>query len=186
VERQWLSLLSAACLALASPRVGVAQIMTTTETLSVSFSCPPTLPQDDSVWYWSETCGAPSMVLDVLLDTTLLLRTRFPICKIIKDSSAREGAHSKSRVDFSFIPERTVVWHEYGGGYDTTLAQDTLLGSVWFAGGNHEEFACESVFRTVDRKVAESLHFGRPNAVDTSDVAYNGLLIVTYPVTGEK
>src|SRR5260221_12686924 len=86
------------------------------------------------VWYWFATCGGPLMTLEVRLDDRMVYKSTFPLCRTNRDTVQSQG--QAGRIEFTFRPERAIVWEGYREANDRTAANEVIEGNIWEAGAD--------------------------------------------------
>ena len=140
---------------------------------------PPTRAfQDAPVWFWFATCGGPNMTLEVRFDKRTVEKVVLPLCRAARDSSDSQG--ETSRIEFSFKPNRPLVWAGYRERADRTPAGQLLEGYIWQAGADPDWLTIGVSFMTRSRVLMNTIHIAHPDRRDESTIA-KGLSLITYP-----
>lgn len=61
---------------------------------------------EESVWFWFESCGQKEMVIEITLDHATVYSAIFPICKHTRDSS--KSSNQQKILKFTFVPQRKI------------------------------------------------------------------------------
>ena len=117
------------------------------------------------------------MVLEVRLDSTLILKTTFPICRSSRGGSHEQG--QRSNIKFQLRPDRDMIWTGYQDTDDTTLVNESVFGSIWQAGADSGWLLLGVSFEAGDKIIMNTIHIAHPVAKDSSEIA-TGLEVITY------
>ncbi len=145
----------------------------------IAVSSTAAASDDAPVWYWFATCGGPVMALEVRLDAKTLYKGSFPICRASRSSPHSQG--QESRVEFSFRPERPVVWRGYRDEDDRTGLNHRLECQVWQAGADPDAMVLGVTFADEQKIYMNTVHIAKPGKRDQTEVT-DGLVVLTYPV----
>jgi hypothetical protein len=131
------------------------------------------------VWFWFATCGGPSMTLEVRLDTTILFKVSFPLCRADRDAVTSQGQASNAQ--FLFRPHRAIVWQGYRDSGDRTGPNQLIKGHVWQAGTDPDAVAIGISFDDARMIYMNTIHIAHPGRRNETEIA-KGLVVRTYPV----
>jgi hypothetical protein len=118
------------------------------------------------------------MVIEVRLDEDTLYKGSFPSCRASRSSSHSQG--QASRLEFSFRPERAIVWQGYREEDDTTASNDRLECQLWQAGADADAMVLGVTFSDGRKIFMNTLHIMKPGERTESEVA-DGLVLITHP-----
>ena len=135
-------------------------------------------PAEGPVWFWFATCGGPVMTMEVSLDTRVLQKSVFPVCRAPRDSAAGEGQRGK--IGLSFKPGRVIRWQGYRDGGDRSQPDDVLELDVWQAGADPTALILGVSVIGPGRILMNTVHIAYPNRREETSIA-SGLVVVTYP-----
>ena len=138
----------------------------------------PAASDDAPVWFWFATCGGPVMALEVGLDAKNLYKGSFAICQASRSSQHSQG--QQSRLEFSFRPERPVVWRGYRDKEDRTGLNHRLTCQLWQAGADPDAVVIGVTFADEQKIYMNTVHIARPGKRNETEVA-DGLVVLTYP-----
>jgi|WetSurSiteA1Bulk_404760.scaffolds.fasta_scaffold02851_2 hypothetical protein len=137
----------------------------------------------EQVWYWFVSCGGSELTIEAKLDGVTISRTVFPICHALRDSIPVK--EPQKTIEFTFRPNRSIVWTGYRDEDDETKANQLINGSFWQAGADPDALLIGVSFDTGDRILMNTIHISYPAKRESSEIA-KGLVIVTYPSKGSK
>lgn len=135
--------------------------------------------QEGPVWFWFATCGGPAMTVEVRLDKTMLYKSSVPLCRADRASVDRQG--QASRIEFSFRPDRAILWAGYRDPNDRTPANQLIEGNIWQAGADPGALEIGISFVSGGKILTNTIHTAHPGQRDESTIA-TGLVVLTYPV----
>ncbi len=139
----------------------------------------PALPTDP-VWFWFATCGGPMMTLEVLMDGQVVHRTTFPLCRADRESKESQG--QASRVEFTWRPNRVIVWRRDAADVNRSPADRPLEVNVWQAGADPGQMLLGVSVVGADEILMNTLHIAHPAGRDETHLA-NGVVVRTYRST---
>lgn len=88
--------------------------------------------REEPVWFWFATCGGPLMTLEVQADNRIVHKSTFPLCRANREAVQSQG--QAGRIEFTWRPNRVVVWEGYREAEDRSAANQVLEGNIWQAG----------------------------------------------------
>ena len=130
------------------------------------------------VWFWFATCGGPLMTLEVQVDSRLVHRATFPVCRTRRDAVQNQG--QAGRVEFAWRTERVVVWDGYREATDRTSPNTNIEASIWQAGADPDAMMLGVSLVDGKKILMNTVHIAHPGARDESVIAM-GVTVRTYP-----
>jgi hypothetical protein len=137
------------------------------------------------VWFWFSTCGGPLMTLEVQVDTRVLHRSTFPLCRANREAVQSQG--QVGRIEVTWRSNRAIVWEGYRDAADRTAANEELEVDIWQAGADPDTMILGVSAMTGNsrmpsdsrRIVMNTVHIAHPSGRDESAIA-SGVVVRTY------
>jgi hypothetical protein len=134
--------------------------------------------REEPVWFWFATCGGPLMTLEIRFDNRTVQKSTFPLCRAPRETGFRQG--QDGRVEFTWRPDRAIVWQGYRGTDDRSRANEALEINIWEAAAEPDALTLGVSVVSGSRILMNTVHVAHPAARDESSIA-KGLLVRTYP-----
>lgn len=158
----------------------VARLIAITFFLASAVPMASQVTGDRPVWFWFATCGGPLMTLEVQLDSRVVHKSTFPLCRSQREAMARQG--QDGRLEFRLIPGRNVVWSGYRDTDERTAANEEIDVNIWEAGADPDTMTLGVSVVAGERIVMNTVHIAPPDKRSESAIA-TGLVVRTYPAT---
>jgi hypothetical protein len=146
--------------------------------LVVSVLATQTSSKSEARWWWFATCGGPMMTVEVKVHRTVIKKVSVPLCRVPQAPNNRRP--NAEQINFSFRPQRALVFTGYRDESDRVLARQVVECSLWQAGADPDAVLIGVSFSTSNRILMNTIHIAHPNRRDQSTITRD-LTVTTYP-----
>jgi len=152
-------------------------------TLFAKAAGAPSESQEGPVWHWQARGYGQRMKLEVRLDNKRIFTTTFSVAQTGRSAIPKRSFAKK--IQFSFKPERSIVWSGYRDEDVVSPAKQRIECDIWMAGADENAIILGVSFDRPDAILMNTLDLASPTNEAKSEIA-DGLVLVTSPVTKKK
>ena len=119
------------------------------------------------------------LTVELKVDQTKVFEATVPICHQERGGAASQG-QSAGQIQFTFRPNRAIVWSGYREHDDVTPANAALDAVLWQAGSDPDDLIIGVIVADAKKNVMHTLHLAYPG-VENSTTLAKGVVLRTYP-----